>query len=198
MGGAKISTKIGLIKNFLSLADNIVLGGALANTVLHAQGIAIGKSFFEKEMIEEVRNLNLTDTKLHIPVDTIVSNNEDSVGEIRTAPVGKTKENEFIFDIGPETEILFKNVIKGAKTIIWNGPMGLFEKKDFASGSEAVARAVAESEAYSIIGGGETICLIDGMGLLDKFSHVSTGGGAMLKFLAGEKLPGIEALGHDF
>lgn len=194
IGGAKISTKIRLIKNFLSVADDIILGGALANTVLRAKGLAIGKSVIEEEMVEEVKNLEITSTKIHIPVDTIVSVDKNGNAPERIAPVGKTEENELILDIGPETEGLFTEVVKGAKTIIWNGPMGLFEVKKFAHGTEAMAKAIAESHCYSVVGGGETISFLDQASLADKFSHLSTGGGAMLKFLAGEKLSGIEAL----
>lgn len=194
IGGAKISTKIKLVKNFLNLADDILLGGALANTVLHAKGIAIGKSIVEKEMVQEVKNLEITNTKIHIPVDTVVSTDKNGEEESREAPVGKMEENELILDIGPETENLFSQVIKSAKTIIWNGPVGLFEIDKFAHGTEVVARAVANCQCYSIVGGGETVSYINKLGLADKFSHISTGGGAMLKFLAGEKLPGIEAL----
>ncbi len=194
IGGAKVATKIKLIKNFLNVADDVLLGGALANTVLHAKGIAIGKSIIEEEMVEEVKNLEITNTKIHIPVDAIVSTDKSGGAQARIAPVGKTEESELILDIGPETENLFAEVIKNAKTIIWNGPMGLFEKEKFAHGTEVIARAVAGGKCYSVVGGGETICYINKLGLADKFSHISTGGGAMLKFLAGEKLSGLAAL----
>ena len=188
---------IEIVKKFLNLADDILLGGALANTVLRAKGIAIGKSIVEEEMVQDVKNLEITNTKIHIPVDTVVSVDKGGKEESREAPVGKMEENELILDIGPETENLFSQVIKNAKTIIWNGPVGLFEIEKFAHGTEAVARAVANCQCYSIVGGGETICYINKLGLADKFSHISTGGGAMLKFMAGEKLPGIEALNSD-
>ena len=194
IGGAKVSTKMKVIKNFLNVADDIILGGALANTVLHAKGIAIGKSIIEEKMTEDVKNIEITNTKIHIPVDTIVSIDKSGEARARIAPVGKTEENELILDIGPETEKLFGEVVKGAKTIIWNGPMGLFEKEKFANGTEIIARAVADCQCYSVVGGGETISYIDKLGLAEKFSHISTGGGAMLKFLAGEKLPGLIAL----
>ena len=194
IGGAKISTKMKLIKNFLKKADNILLGGALANTALHALGMGIGKSFIEEEMVDEVKGFNITDTKLHIPVDTVASTDTSGEKEIEIAPVGKTKENQLILDIGPETQKLFSRMIKEAKTIIWNGPMGLFEKEQFAKGTEAVAKAIAACECYSVVGGGETVTFIDKLGLVDKFSHISTGGGAMLKFLAGEEMPGLKAL----
>ena len=194
IGGAKIKTKLKLVKSFLNVADDIILGGALANTVLHAKGIAIGKSIIDEEMVEEVKNLEITNTKIHIPVDAIVSIDKNGEAPAREAPVGKTAENEFILDIGPETENLFTEVIKNAKTIIWNGPMGLFEKDKFVHGTESITRAVSDCRCYSIVGGGETVCYINKLGLAEKFSHISTGGGAMLKFLAGEKLPGLEAL----
>lgn len=194
IGGAKISTKIKLIKNFLKKADNILLGGALANTALHALGMGIGKSFIEEKMIDEVKGFNITDTKLHIPVDTVASTDTSGEKEIEIAPVGKTKEDQLILDIGPETQELFARMIKEAKTVIWNGPMGLFEKEQFAKGTEAIVKAIAACGCYSVVGGGETVTFIDKLGLLDKFSHVSTGGGAMLKFLAEEEMPGLKAL----
>ena len=194
IGGAKISTKIKLIKRFLGFADNILLGGALANTVLRAQGMAIGKSLIEEEMVGEVKSLRLTDTKLHIPVDTVVSADKTGKGKMGVAPVGKIGGDELILDIGPETEKLFGEVIKSAKTVIWNGPMGLFEVEQFEHGTDAVARAIISCSCRSVVGGGETTAFLAKHGWVDKFFHVSTGGGAMLEFLAGEKLPGIEAL----
>jgi phosphoglycerate kinase len=197
IGGAKISTKIKLIRRFLGFADNILLGGALANTVLRAQGMAIGKSLIEEEMVDEVKSLRLTDTKLHIPVDTVVSADKTGGGKIEVAPVGKIGDNELILDIGPETEKLFSEVIKGAKTVVWNGPMGLFEVEQFEHGTDAVARAIIGCSCHSVVGGGETTAFLAKHGWLDKFFHVSTGGGAMLEFLAGDKLPGIEVLNSD-
>jgi phosphoglycerate kinase len=194
IGGVKISTKIKVIKNFLKKADDLILGGALANTVISAKGFAIGRSIVEEEMIDEVKKLELTDIKLHIPVDVVVSVDASGQAPSRIAPVGKTKEKEMILDIGPDTSQLFNRIISQAKTIVWNGPMGLFEVEKFASGSRAVAQAVTQSKGFSVVGGGDTITLLSQMGLLDKIDHLSTGGGAMLKFLAGEKLPGIEAL----
>ncbi|MBI4709110.1 MAG: phosphoglycerate kinase [Candidatus Portnoybacteria bacterium] len=196
IGGAKISTKIKLIEEYLKKADNVILGGALANTVLHAKGLAIGKSMFEKEAIAGVEKLEITDNKLHIPVDTIVSEDRTGKGENRIAPVGKISENELILDIGPETEKIFSAVIEESKMVVWNGPMGLFEVNEFAHGTEAMAKSIAQSNAFSIVGGGETTCFIENLGLIDKFSHVSTGGGAMMEFLAGDELPGIDALSN--
>ncbi len=194
IGGVKISTKIKFIEVFLKKADNLILGGALANTVIRAKGFAIGKSIIEEEMVDQVKKLELTSIKLHLPVDAVasvdVSGNKDS----RIAPIGKTKEDEMILDIGPESEDLFRKIIFQAKVIIWNGPMGIFEVDKFAKGSREIAKAVVQSSAFSVAGGGDTIALLEQLNLFDKIDHVSTGGGSMLKFLAGEKLPGIEAL----
>ena len=194
IGGIKISTKIKIIKNFLEKVDNLILGGALANTVISAKGFAIGSSIIEEEMVDEVKKLELTNTKLHIPVDVVVSTNPSGQVNSRIAPVGNTKDKEMILDIGPDTNQLFKRIISQAKMVIWNGPMGLFEVDKFASGSKELARAVAQSNGFSVVGGGDTISLLEQLDLLEKIDHASTGGGAMLKFLAGQKLPGIEAL----
>jgi len=194
IGGVKISTKIKVIKNFLKQADDLLLGGALANTVIRAKGLAIGKSVVEEEVVDEVKKLELTDTKLHIPVDVVVSINAQGQAPSRIMPVGQTEEKEMILDIGPDTIQLFNRIISQAKMVVWNGPMGVFEVAKFASGSRAVAQAVAQSPAFSVVGGGDTITLLEQLNLTNKIGHISTGGGAMLKFLAGEKLPGLEAL----
>jgi len=194
IGGAKISTKIKLIKSFLNKADDIVLGGALANTILHAKGI-VGKSIIEESMAAEFNNLEITNTKLHLPLDALVCADRDNMATCHIGPVGFIQPGESILDIGFDSEKLFSNVIKTAKMVIWNGPMGLFENDFFAHGTRAIAEAITSSEAFSVVGGGETIAYLEKNGLADKFSFISTGGGAMLKFLSGEAMPGIEALG---
>lgn len=194
IGGAKMSTKIKFIKKFLNEADDLLLGGALANTVIAAKGFAIGKSVNEESMIDDIQKMDLTDVKLHLPVDAVASASSSEEGDFRIAPIGKTREDEMILDIGPDTVSLFKNIISKAETIIWNGPMGVIELEKSINGSKQVAQLVADSKAYSIIGGGDSIFLLKKINLLDKIDHVSTGGGAMLKFLTGESLPGIEAL----
>jgi len=194
IGGVKISTKIKLIKGFLEQADNLILGGALANTVIKAKGFAIGKSVVEEEMVDEVKKLELTNTRFHIPVDVIASIDAQGQAPSRIELVGKTEEKEMILDIGPDTIQLFNQIISQAKMIVWNGPMGVSEVAKFASGSLAVAQAVAQSSAFSVVGGGDTITLLEQLNLIDKIDYISTGGGAMLRFLAKEKLPGIEAL----
>ena len=196
VGGAKISTKIKLIERFLNLADDVILGGALANTVLKAKGLSVGKSFVEEEMIEPLKKVEITSPKLHLPVDVIVSSSESGERPVRVCGVGGVKNGEKIFDIGPDSLVLFDKIIHNAKTIIWNGPIGLFEVEQFARGSYFIAQSVATSSAYSIVGGGETIAVLGKLNLTDKFNHVSTGGGALLEFLSGNKLPGLESLGY--
>ncbi len=194
LGGAKISTKIKLIQNFLGKAEDMILGGALANTILHAKGIAIGRSFVEKTVLPELEDLEITNTKIHLPVDAVLCSGKEGDGVCRVGPVGKVAQDEIIFDIGPDSEDLFCRVISRAKMIIWNGPMGLFEKEAFTGGTLAVANAIANSGAFSVVGGGETVAFLEEKKMVDKFSFVSTGGGAMMEFLSGEELPGISAL----
>ncbi len=194
IGGAKMSTKIKLIQTFLNKAENIILGGALANTVLHAKGIAVGKSIIEESMVPEINKLEITDTKIHLPLDALVCVSKEDVSACHPGPIGMIQQNESIYDIGFDSQKLFSRVINSSKMIIWNGPMGLFEIEAFAYGTRVVAEAIAESKAYSLVGGGETVAYLEKIDLVDKFSFVSTGGGAMLEFLAGDKLPGLEAL----
>lgn len=195
IGGAKMSTKIKLIQQYLEKADNLILGGALANTVLHAQGLAVGKSMIEEEVVPEIKKLKITDTKLHIPVDVVVSTDKTGQAETKINPVGKSGPDEIILDIGPETEAIFDSVVKTSRMIIWNGPMGLFEVEAFTHGTKAMAESIISCpDCFSIAGGGETTCFLEQFVMIDKFSHVSTGGGAMLEFLVGEKLAGIEVL----
>jgi len=194
IGGIKISTKIKVIKEFLRKADNLILGGALANTVIRAKGFAIGRSFVEESMVKEVQQLNLTETKLHLPVDVIVSTDTSGKAPVRVAAVGKTSQKEMILDIGPDTVYLFKEIISKGKTVIWNGPMGLFEVPVFSRGSQAIAEALSQHRGFTLAGGGDTISLLSKFNLIKKISHVCSGGGAMLKFLAGESLPGLKAL----
>ena len=194
VGGAKISTKIKFIEEFLTKADNLLLGGALANTVIAAKGFAIGRSVVEEGMIKEIEKMKLTDVNLNLPIDAVASVDPSGNAPSRIVPIGKTNENEMILDIGPDTILLYNQIISQAKTVIWNGPMGLIETDKFIHGSEEIAKFIAKSESFSIVGGGDSIFLLEKINLLDKIDHVSTGGGAMLKFLIGEKLPAIEVL----
>lgn len=194
IGGAKMSTKVKLIESFLNKADHIILGGALANTVLHAKGIAVGKSIIEEAMIPQIKKFEITNTKIHLPVDALVCSDKENLATCHPGPIGFTQPDEVIYDIGFDTEKIFSDVIKSSKMVVWNGPMGLFETETFAHGTTALARAINESVAYSIVGGGETVAFLEKRGLIDDFSFVSTGGGALLEFLSGEELPGLKAL----
>jgi len=194
IGGAKISTKLGLVKNLLQRTDHVLLGGALANTVLAAEGLAIGRSVDEPAMRKSVRGITVRNKHLKIPCDVIVAKQISNNISTQIKPVGKIGSREIILDIGPDTILLYQTIIKAAKTIVWNGPMGYYELSKYARGTLAIARAIAASRSWSIAGGGETIDAIARQKLTAKFSFISTGGGAMLEFLEGRKLPGLVAV----
>lgn len=194
MGGGKISTKMNLIMRFFDKADHILIGGALANTLLSAKGYAIGKSKAEPSMVEKMKDFDITSTKIHLPIDTVVVKKISADAKVKIKGAGNIEDDEIILDIGPDTAYLFSHIAAESKMVIWNGPLGYFEIDKFAKGTNEFAKALAKSKAFEIIGGGDTIAAIDKLKLLNKFDFVSTGGGAMLEFLAGEKLPGIEAL----
>ena len=193
IGGAKISTKIKLIRNFLPLADKLILGGALANSVLKVMGVSIGKSKVEESAFSEIKKIKLTENKLIVPVDALIARSYQSV-KGRVDAVGDVKSNEVIVDIGPDTVRFYKKIIGSAKTVLWNGPMGLIETPDFAKGTKAIIKILAELKAETIVGGGETVEIIRQMRLEDKFDFISTGGGAMLEYLEGKKLPGLKKI----
>jgi len=193
IGGAKISTKLKLIKNFVPLADNILLGGALANTVLHAMGISVGQSLIEPEMVKELKKIKLTDNQLRVPLDGVMARSYHSVRGRRDA-LADIRANEVILDIGPDTIELYRRIISSAKMVIWNGPMGLIEQSYFARGTRQLIKILAKSRAETIVGGGETVQMIRKMGFERKFDFISTGGGAMLEFLEGKKLPGLRKI----
>lgn len=194
MGGTKGETKIKIVKEFWNKAQAFILGGVLANTFLHLKGIAVGKSMIEEGQTFDIRELPLTDTRLHLPVDVRVAKDLEGTHGIRISSVGKLAKDEIILDIGPDSEILFDNIIKSAKMIIWNGPMGKFERESFSHGTRALITSLRRSGADVITGGGETVEFLEKEGALDAFSFVSTGGGAMLSFLAGKQMPALEAL----
>jgi phosphoglycerate kinase len=193
LGGAKVSDKIEVIQNLGKVVDKLLIGGAMAYTFLRAQGLAAGKSLVEEDKIELAKKL-LAELggKLMLPVDHVV------VSEIAAGAAHQTvdqiPEGMIAVDIGPKTIENYAAVIAGARTIIWNGPMGIFEKPPFDTGTVAVAKAMAASGATSVVGGGDSEKAIKAAGVTDKISHVSTGGGASLEFLAGIKLPGVAAL----
>lgn len=195
LGGAKISDKIGVIKNLLGKTDNVLIGGGMANTFFLAQGYAIADSLFEADAIETAKELLASSgNKLKLPVDVVVADKFDAAAAHQTLPAGNIPDGWRILDIGPATVAEYGKVLAAAKTVVWNGPMGVFEFPEFAKGTFGVAQAVADSSAVSIIGGGDSVAAIQDAGLTDKVTHISTGGGASLEMLEGLTLPGVAAL----
>lgn len=193
IGGAKISTKIQLIKRFLKIADHVLLGGALANTVLHVMGVAVGKSLVEPKMYPIIKKIKLTDNQLRVPVDGVMAPNYESKTG-RLDALADIKPNELILDVGPDTIKLYEKIIKSSKMVVWNGPMGLIENPFFAKGTEDLVKTLAKSKAYTVVGGGESVQVIRRLSLDKKFNFISTGGGAMLEYLEGKKLPGLRKI----
>ncbi len=195
LGGAKISSKIGLIDNLLTKVDGLLIGGGMANTFLKAQGHEIGQSLVEDDSLDVAREtLERAGERLALPVDVVVADRFDAEADSKVVPVGQVPEDWRILDIGPETVELFKRKLAGAKTVVWNGPMGVFEFPRFAEGTFAIARFLADLEAITIIGGGDVVAAVGQAGVADRIAHVSTGGGASLEFLEGNPLPAVAAL----
>jgi phosphoglycerate kinase len=195
LGGAKVSDKIGVIRNLLQKADQVLIGGGMANTFFKAQGYAMGDSLVEEEAVELARELlQLGGSRLQLPADVVIADRFDAGAEVRTMNVGSTPDGWRILDIGPKTVQAFSKIIESAGCVVWNGPMGVFELAPFAAGTFGVAQAVANSKAVSIVGGGDSVAAINQSGLADKITHISTGGGASLEMLEGLTLPGVAAL----
>jgi phosphoglycerate kinase len=195
MGGSKISDKIGVIKNLLTKADSILIGGGMANTFFKAQGYPVADSLVEDDSLETAKELlSLGGQKLRLPVDVVLGNRFDAEADTKTMAVGPIPDGWRILDIGPETVKAYSKVIDAAGTVVWNGPMGVFEFPKFAVGTFGIAKAIAASKAVSIIGGGDSVAAIQESGLADKITHISTGGGASLEMLEGLDLPGVAAL----
>lgn len=195
LGGAKISDKIGVIKNLLTKADSVLIGGGMANTFFKAQGYPIGNSLVEDQALDTARQL-LQDSqgKLRLPVDVVIADSMEPTATIKTMSMGPVPDGWRILDVGPETVASFAKVIASAGTVVWNGPMGVFEDPRFANGTFGLAKSVAESKATSIIGGGDSVAAVNKAGLAEKITHISTGGGASLEMLEGLTLPGVAAL----
>lgn len=198
IGGAKVSDKIEVISNLLPKVDVMIIGGGMANTFLAAQGYGIGKSLVEADKIDLAKKLiaQAADEgkKLLLPVDVTVAEAFSNDAAHKVVPADAVPEGWMILDIGTKTQELFARELEPMKLIVWNGPMGVFEMENFAKGTESVARAVAHSQAVSIVGGGDSVSAVNKTGLADQISHISTGGGASLEYLEGKKLPGIESL----
>jgi phosphoglycerate kinase len=195
LGGAKISDKIGVIRHLLTTADQVLIGGGMANTFFKAQGYPVGDSLVEEDALETARELvKEGSNKLRLPVDIVIGDSFDNDAKKKVMAMSPIPDGWRILDIGPNTVAAYSKTIQTAGTVVWNGPMGVFEFPNFAEGTFGIARAVAESEATSIIGGGDSVAAINQSGLSNKITHISTGGGASLEMLEGLVLPGVAAL----
>ncbi len=198
VGGSKVSTKLTILESLSKVVDQLIVGGGIANTFIAAQGHAIGKSLVETDLIPEAKRLSeaaqARGADIPVPSDvmTATSFSEESAATLRA--VNAVEADESILDIGPETAQKLVEIIKNAGTVVWNGPVGVFEFPNFRTGTEAIANAIANSKAFSLAGGGDTLAAIDTFGIADKISYISTGGGAFLEFLEGKKLPAVEIL----
>jgi phosphoglycerate kinase len=197
VGGAKVSSKLAVLRNLIDRVDRLLIGGGMANTFLKAQGLEVGKSLLEPDLVGTARELLSRGDKILLPRDVIVTTDLKGEAAAREKPVGEVGVDEMIVDIGPRSAQAFDAEIRAAATVLWNGPMGVFENPRFAAGTLAVARAMAESGAVTIVGGGESVQAVEQAGLADKLTHVSTGGGASLEFIEGKVLPGVAALKSD-
>jgi phosphoglycerate kinase len=195
VGGAKVSTKAAVLKFLLPRVDALLVGGAMANTFFKAEGKEVGASFVEDEALGAAREVAAQGgDRLLLPVDAVCARKMQAGEETRVLPVGAMEPGWMMLDAGPETEARFAQRLRGAGTVVWNGPVGVFEIPEFSAGTRALAEAVAASGAYSLVGGGDTAAAVEQMGLADRFSHVSTGGGATLEYMEGRELPGVAVL----
>ena len=210
LGGAKVSDKLEVIQNFLGRVDRLIIGGAMAYTFLKSRGVAVGRSLVEDDKLDVARDIEAkakalsvaqgfgpakTGLPFGLPVDHVVAEKLEAGAPSEILDIADPKiGNRMGLDIGPKTIELYAGMVKDAKTIVWNGPMGVFEIPDFAKGTKAVARAVADVKGMTIVGGGDSIAAVNQAGIADRITHISTGGGASLEFLGGRKLPGVEAL----
>jgi len=193
VGGAKVSSKLEVLRALAGKVDQLIVGGGIANTFLAAAGLPVGKSLIEEDMIGTAKAL-MAETDIPLPVDVMVAKEFSEGAEATLKAVSDVGENDMILDIGIETSEKLTAIIGGMKTILWNGPMGVFEFEAFSAGTESIAKAIAENAGFSIAGGGETITAIDKYGISEKVSYISTGGGAFLEFVQGETLPAVAIL----
>ncbi len=193
VGGSKVSTKLTVLEALSKICDQLIVGGGISNTFVAARGHNVGKSLYEKDLIPQAKQL-MADLDIPDVTDVRVATEFSEAAEATIKPVNEVQDNEQILDLGPDSAQALADVLKGAKTILWNGPCGVFEFDNFAKGTEVVAQAIAESEAFSVAGGGDTLAAIDKYGLADQVSYISTGGGAFLEFVEGKKLPAVEIL----
>jgi phosphoglycerate kinase len=196
VAGSKVSTKLTILRQLAKQVDTLIVGGGIANTFLAAAGQPVGKSLCEHELLGEARRLLKSGgrARIPLPVDVVTAPRLDARAPARTRAVAAVGASELILDIGPQTRKLYAGLLARAGTIVWNGPVGVFELDRFAAGTRAMADAVARSQAFSIAGGGDTLAALDKFGVTERIGYVSTGGGAFLEFLEGRKLPAVAAL----
>lgn len=193
VGGSKVSTKLTVLDSLSKIADQLIVGGGIANTFVAAQGHNVGKSLYEADLIPEAKKL-LETCDIPVPTDVRVATEFSETAVATLKPASEIKDDEQILDLGDVSAERLATILKDAKTILWNGPVGVFEFPNFRKGTEIVARAIADSEAFSIAGGGDTLAAIDLFGIADKISYISTGGGAFLEFVEGKQLPAVVML----
>lgn len=193
VGGAKVSSKLEVLKNLSTEVDQLIVGGGIANTFLAAAGVNVGKSLYEPDLIETAKAL-MSSTSIPMPTDVVVAKEFDVNAAAVTKLVTKLDDDDMILDIGPASSAHFAEIITSMKTIIWNGPVGVFEFEQFSNGTQAIAQAIANNSGFSIAGGGETIAAIDKYAITDQVSYISTGGGAFLEYVQGAVLPAVEIL----
>ena len=193
VGGAKVSSKLQVLESLAKIVDQLIVGGGIANTFLLAAGYNVGQSLVERDLLDTAKAL-MSQTNIPMPIDVRVAKSFSAQAQATVKLVSEVSDDDMILDIGPQTEAMFSDIIAGMKTIIWNGPVGVFEFEQFASGTQAVAKAVASNHGFSIAGGGETISAIDKFEVTKDISYISTGGGAFLEFVQGETLPAVQIL----
>jgi len=198
VAGSKVSTKLTILESLLDKVDKLIVGGGIANTFLAATGVKVGKSLYEKDMLEMARKLlqraRERGAEIPLPVDVVVAREFAPTAHADVRPVNQVADDEMILDIGPDTAEQLSEVLKSAGTIIWNGPVGVFEFDQFGEGTQAIAHAIARSKAFSLAGGGDTLAAIEKYGVQDGISYISTGGGAFLEFVEGKTLPAVAVL----
>lgn len=198
VGGSKVSTKLTVLDSLSTVVDQLIVGGGIANTFIAATGKPVGKSLCEEDLIPEAKRLieqaQAKGGEIPVPVDVVTGKEFSESAAAETKSVDEVTEDDMIFDIGPKSAEHLAEILKEAKTIVWNGPVGVFEFDQFGAGTEAISKAIAESDAFSIAGGGDTLAAVDKYGIKDKVSYISTGGGAFLEFLEGKELPAVAIL----
>jgi len=198
VGGSKVSTKLTVLESLSGIVDQLIVGGGIANTFIAAEGHAVGKSLYEEDLLDEAKKLRAAalakNGDIPVPVDVVCGEEFSEATRAVTKAVDQVADKDMIFDVGPNTAQQYADLLKNAGTIVWNGPVGVFEFAQFADGTRVVGEAIAASDAFSIAGGGDTLAAVDQFGLTDNISYISTGGGAFLEFLEGKVLPAVEVL----